>query len=472
MKRIKLLAVGYLLILAFSANAQGLKNYSTLHLVVDDGEDGQIYHFKLYINDSLIGKINSFEHCKIGLQSTGSIKVTLLCSEYKATGSVYVTANKEYFLYNSPGSSGSQIIHVGQSDEWSAISKKSTKTIKIEEDINKPWGKISDPPASNDFSVLHLMGTGGGSPFSVYINDYLVTNINPLEELNIKLYSQGRLSVTVLFAHDKQNSSIEVKGNKDYYMIEQFGYNQGLKEIDEKKWQPYHNRAKNNVDVEEDVKKPWGKIAESKTLWETQSTCFVISPMGYLITNYHCVEKAKELTVQGIDGDFTTKYSATVVATDPSNDLALIKVSNKNIKFETPPFAIRSSGVAQGEKVYALGFPIADAMGKEIKLTEGIISAKSGAQGDISKFQISAAVNHGNSGGPLIDEQGNLIGVIYAKSTVAEAAGYAIKASYLEAFLKNIDGFEFPNLANTMKEKLLIEKISVLKGYIFILETK
>src|SRR5690606_18812934 len=120
---------------------------------------------------------------------------------------------------------------------------------------------------------------------------------------------------------------------------------------------------------------------------------FVISTDGYLVTNYHCIENAKEITVKGIDGDFVTKYGASVVASDPSNDLALIKVGNKNVKFAIPPFAVRSSGVAQAEKVYALGFPKAEAMGEEVKITEGIISAKSGVQGDISKFQISAAVN-------------------------------------------------------------------------------
>jgi len=71
----------------------------------------------------------------------------------------------------------------------------------------------------------------------------------------------------------------------------------------------------------------------------------------------------------------------------------------------------------------------------------------------------------------LIDEQGNLIGVIYAKSTIAESAGYAVKASYLELFLKNVDGFEFPTFINTIKDKPLTDKVTELKNYIFIVET-
>lgn len=205
----------------------------------------------------------------------------------------------------------------------------------------------------------------------------------------------------------------------------------------------------------------------------SQGTCFLINNEGYFITNYHCVENAKEINIKGIDGDFSTKYGATIIASDPSNDLALVKISNNNVKFSTPPFSIRSNGVNQAEKVYAMGFPKAEAMGKEVKITEGIISAKSGLQGDISKFQISAAVNPGNSGGPLIDENGNLIGVIYAKSNIADAAGYAVKASYLEVFLKNVDSFSFPYPSEiTLKEIPFTEKIATLKKYIYIIETK
>ena len=130
------------------------------------------------------------------------------------------------------------------------------------------------------------------------------------------------------------------------------------------------------------------------------------------------------------------------------------------------------SGVEQAEKVYALGFPSADAMGADLKITDGIISSKSGVQGDISKYQISAAVNPGNSGGPLIDENGSLIGVIYAKSTIAESAGYAIKAGYVDLFLKNADGFVFPTYTNALQGKSLPEKVATLKNFIFIVESK
>ena len=70
-------------------------------------------------------------------------------------------------------------------------------------------------------------------------------------------------------------------------------------------------------------------------------------------------------------------------------------------------------------------------MGDEVKLTNGIISSKSGFQGDVTSYQITAPVQQGNSGGPLFDSKGNIIGIINAKHAGAENASYAIKASYL-----------------------------------------
>ncbi len=203
-----------------------------------------------------------------------------------------------------------------------------------------------------------------------------------------------------------------------------------------------------------------------------QCTCFLISASAYVVTNAHCVKDGKEFKVRTTMNGVEREVGATLVASDPSNDLALLKLDGTDIQWPDPPFAIRSKGVEQAERILALGYPYADVMGSEVKVTEGVISARSGVGGDISKFQISAPINPGNSGGPLIDEQGNLIGVLYAKSGMAEGAGYAIKASYLETFLSNIDDLDPPVLTNTIEATSTAQVVSAWRNYVWILSSK
>jgi S1-C subfamily serine protease len=322
---------------------------------------------------------------------------------------------------------------------------------------------------------------GSGCVTNITLPNQREFNLSLSSIVKYKIYSTGEVSVTLNILcpatqHFPASSSssqviMDIKEDSVYYLY----YSEGsLKQVEQSVIQKNIDKIKNVMKQEENLDFPINKSSLKNTTKKDgkgQGTCFLVSQEGYLITNYHCVESSKEITVRGIEADFTTKYGATLVASDPSNDLALIKINNKNIKFNVPPYSIRSFGVSQAEKVYALGFPKADAMGEEIKITEGIISAKSGVQGDISKFQISAAVNPGNSGGPLIDEDGNLIGVIYAKSTIADAAGYAIKASQLDAFLKNIENFNYPTLTNSIKKEPITKKVEILKDFIFIIET-
>ncbi|MBS1625031.1 MAG: trypsin-like peptidase domain-containing protein [Bacteroidetes bacterium] len=329
------------------------------------------------------------------------------------------------------------------------------------------------------YSTIYLYRPTYGGLYSMYNNVSYQAKVGNQDIFSVstdgssfKLYSTGRMNIAAAYGGISRELNINIESGKSYYV---------KIDIKNKSFLVLENEelAKGLLDTskviphEEDIRNPINNTAleNANKSDKAQGTCFLISSAGYLVTNNHCIKNAKEITVKGVDGDFTTKYGVTVIATDASNDLALLKFGNKNLKFDNPPTAIRSSGVAQAEKVYALGFPNATAMGAEVKITEGIISARSGVQGDISKFQISAAVNPGNSGGPLIDEQGNLIGVIYAKSTVAESAGYAIKAGYLETFLKNIENFDVPNLTNTIKDKSLSEKTAAWKNYIFIVET-
>jgi Trypsin-like serine proteases, typically periplasmic, contain C-terminal PDZ domain len=108
-------------------------------------------------------------------------------------------------------------------------------------------------------------------------------------------------------------------------------------------------------------------------------------------------------------------------------------------------------------------------MGDEIKLTTGVISSKTGFQGDVSLYQISAPIQPGNSGGPLFDNKGNLVGIVNAKHKGAENVGYAIKTSYLKNLIESsISTSILPN-NNQTAGLPLTGKVKSLKNYVFMI---
>ena len=105
----------------------------------------------------------------------------------------------------------------------------------------------------------------------------------------------------------------------------------------------------------------------------------------------------------------------------------------------TIPYNFTTNIKDTGSEVFTLGYPIADVMGEEVKFTDGKISSKTGIQGDVTVYQISVPIQPGNSGGPLFDIRGNLVGITssglnrdYFKS---ENVNYAIKSSYLQSLI-------------------------------------
>ena len=111
-------------------------------------------------------------------------------------------------------------------------------------------------------------------------------------------------------------------------------------------------------------------------------------------------------------------------------------------------------------------------MGDEIKLTNGIISSRTGFQGDITSYQISAPVQPGNSGGPVFDSQGNIIGIINAKHLGAENASYAVKASYLTNLIVLLPRPPILQTVNSLTGKTLTQQVELAKKFVYIIETE
>ncbi len=201
----------------------------------------------------------------------------------------------------------------------------------------------------------------------------------------------------------------------------------------------------------------------------TTATGFLITDDGYLISNYHVVKGAAKVRLltaqfkrhpipveaqwyktQGIDPDTVIMtfpsgdLEATVVKVDMANDLALLKVEGTFV----PLPIIASRSVKLGATVATVGFPDIGLQGFSPKLAKGEIGSLAGIQDDPRYFQISVAVQPGNSGGALVDSHGNVVGIVAAKlsakialdatGALPENVNYAVKSSLLLSFLESV----------------------------------
>jgi S1-C subfamily serine protease len=184
-------------------------------------------------------------------------------------------------------------------------------------------------------------------------------------------------------------------------------------------------------------------------------TGFFITEDGYLITNNHVVKdaaKVRLLTSAGL-------ISAKVVRVDAANDLALLKAEGRF----APLSVAASRGVKLGGTVATVGFPNIGLQGFSPKLAKGEIASLSGAADDPRYFQISVPVQPGNSGGALVDEHGNVIGIVSAKlnasaalaasGALPENVNYAIKSSFLLSFLESV-----PAVSARLKEPITTDR--------------
>lgn len=163
-------------------------------------------------------------------------------------------------------------------------------------------------------------------------------------------------------------------------------------------------------------------------------TGFFVSDDGFLVTNYHVVTSFKEVDVRKSDG---TIVKARVLKADPNADLALLKT-------DSPAPASLTYNPAElqlGASVFTIGFPNFTIQGVEAKFTEGSISSLAGWKDDKDAYQVSVPIQHGNSGGALVDmTSGQVIGIVNAilDSSLAQNVSYAIKSSLLARLIDSV----------------------------------
>lgn len=152
---------------------------------------------------------------------------------------------------------------------------------------------------------------------------------------------------------------------------------------------------------------------------------FLLTPDGYFVTNNHIVRGADSVYVQSAKGEV---YKARIVHTDQAHDVAILQLCDDSAFPSMPPipYGFDTHPSDLGERVFTLGYPR-----EEIVYGEGYLSSGTGYRGDSTAYQIAIGVNPGNSGGPLLNEKGNVIGIISGKQTTSEGVSFAVKTNYL-----------------------------------------
>jgi len=171
-----------------------------------------------------------------------------------------------------------------------------------------------------------------------------------------------------------------------------------------------------------------------------------------VLTNNHVVNGCKKLEVVQVG----YKANAEVITKDATNDLAVIKTDKPGksiLEFKD------SKKVRIGESIVAIGYPLGDLLGNNIKLTTGNVSSLNGLLNDFTKLQFTAPVQPGNSGGPLLNNKGAVIGVVYAKlkNDIAQNVSLAIKDNVAKMFL---DANEIEYKINENNQKLEVVDIA------------
>ena len=198
-------------------------------------------------------------------------------------------------------------------------------------------------------------------------------------------------------------------------------------------------------------------------------TGFMIDPRGYIVTNAHVINNASIVIVQNNKGqEFKTK----IIYINPNSDLAFLKIMDSDYKAPSIiPYGVNKSSIELGEAIFTLGYPR-----DEIVYGEGYLSAKTGFSGDTLACQISVAANPGNSGGPVLDKNGDVIGILSNRQAQAQGVVFAIRSKYILSALEEIKedtayaNVHFPQVS-TVKNMDRIQQIKKIQEFIYMVKS-
>lgn len=174
-------------------------------------------------------------------------------------------------------------------------------------------------------------------------------------------------------------------------------------------------------------------------------TGFALSNDGYLITNYHVVEGAESIQVRTRNG---SSLAASVVAYEPKNDIALLRIDDRHFRFGKSdlPYSFLPVKAPLGAAIYTLGFPQ-----DEIVYNEGYIASRNGFQGDSNQYRLEVPAGPGQSGAPVLNDAGEVVGIIRSKDAETEGTTFAVTSRTLLRLLRDVPKDKRPRLSQQNK---------------------
>jgi len=203
-------------------------------------------------------------------------------------------------------------------------------------------------------------------------------------------------------------------------------------------------RAKNYIDslkstqvvkkTEPKKQKPKIVAGDNEVVPAASGSGFYITSSGYILTNNHVIEGCRKVTLSH-NGQ---EISANVIATDSKNDLAILKSNVRPSRF----YKLSQNDAKLLDNVIIAGYPLGKRVSSAIKTSKGSVTSLAGYGDNYSNFQTDAALNQGNSGGPIMNRSGNVVGIAvanYGKQAGVESFNFGIKSSTVKTFIESND---------------------------------
>jgi len=218
-------------------------------------------------------------------------------------------------------------------------------------------------------------------------------------------------------------------------------------------------------------KKPKISVDGNKIVPAASGTGFLVSKKGFIITNNHVIQGCDVVKVS-FKGD---EIEAKILAVDKMNDLAIIKANIKPNKV----YSVSNEDASLLENVIIAGFPLGKKVSSAIKTSKGSVTALAGYGDNYSEFQTDAALNQGNSGGPIMNQKGNVVGVAVAnfgKKEGIESFNFGIKSSTLRTFAKSnkvkLNSSNWTEMSNKELGSLITEATVYLECWMTVAKIK